>query len=144
MSDDLLTYLSSLQFVRGDLMRLAFSSMAAILFLQSGLDKVIHWRGEKTFLTGHFAKSILRGLVPFMLPVLTAVELAAGSLSAIGFFQVLLGTGKGAGTLGLFFGTAAIMLLFLGQRLAKDYAGAAALVPYFLLMAAGLYFFTGW
>jgi hypothetical protein len=32
-----------------------------------------------------------------------------------------------------------IIALFLGQRVAKDYAGAAALVPYFLLTLAGIY-----
>jgi hypothetical protein len=31
--------------------------------------------------------------------------------------------------------------LFFGQRMAKDYAGAASLIPYFLLCAAGLYCF---
>jgi hypothetical protein len=29
-------------------------------------------------------------------------------------------------------------MLFLGQRLAKDYAGAASLVPYFVLCAGAL------
>jgi hypothetical protein len=29
--------------------------------------------------------------------------------------------------------------LFFGQRMAKDYAGAAVLVPYFLLALAGIY-----
>src|SRR5690606_23352681 len=42
-----------------------------------------------------FPKSVLRGMVPFLLPLLTAVELVAGACSGIGFFQVLLGAGKG-------------------------------------------------
>jgi hypothetical protein len=29
--------------------------------------------------------------------------------------------------------------LFFGQRVSKDYAGAAALVPYFLLALSGIY-----
>jgi hypothetical protein len=33
-------------------------------------------------------------------------------------------------------GAASITALFFGQRLAKDYAGAAVLVPYFILMLA--------
>jgi hypothetical protein len=33
----------------------------------------------------------------------------------------------------------AILGLFFGQRVAKDYAGAAVLVPYFLLALAGVY-----
>ena len=34
---------------------------------------------------------------------------------------------------------AAIMALFFGQRVAKDYAGAAVLVPYFLLTLVAMY-----
>jgi hypothetical protein len=33
----------------------------------------------------------------------------------------------------------AIIALFFGQRLAKDYAGASVLVPYFLLTLAAIY-----
>jgi hypothetical protein len=33
----------------------------------------------------------------------------------------------------------AIIALFFGQRMAKDYAGAAVLVPYFLLALVAIY-----
>jgi hypothetical protein len=33
----------------------------------------------------------------------------------------------------------AIIALFFGQRMAKDYPGAAVLVPYFLLTLVGIY-----
>ena len=33
----------------------------------------------------------------------------------------------------------AILALFFGQRMTKDYAGAAVLVPYFLLALAAIY-----
>ena len=74
------------------------------------------------------------------LPVLTTLELGAGAFSAIGFFSVALGQGNAMGLMGMLFAVKAIFFLFLGQRLAKDYAGAASLVPYFLLCAGGLYF----
>ncbi len=122
-------------------LRMAFAAMLATLFLQSGLSKVFGWKGEKEFLTGHFAKSILKGTVPLLLPVITLIELAAGVCSAIGFFCVLFGCGNSIGLLGMLLGTKAIFLLFFGQRVAKDYAGAASLVPYFLLCAAGMWVF---
>jgi hypothetical protein len=40
-------------------------------------------------------------------------------------------------------GALAIILLFFGQRVAKDYAGAASLVPYFLLCAGGMWVYMG-
>ena len=124
-----------------NVMQMAFGAMTAALFLQSGLDKLFNWKGEKAYLTGHFEKSILRGMVPIAMPLITLLELGAGSLSAVGFFQILFVHSTGIGLLCMVLAVKALFLLFLGQRIAKDYAGAASLVPYFLMCAAGLYFF---
>ena len=123
------------------LMRMSFAAMLAALFLQSSLDKIINWKAEKEYLTGHFAKSIFRGWVPVLLPLITVIELAAGACSALGFFLILFRHDPSIGQWGMIFGVKAIFLLFLGQRIAKDYAGAASLIPYFLMCVAGLYFF---
>ncbi len=125
------------------LLQLGFAAMIAILFLQSGLDKVFNWKGNKEWLTGHFANSPLRGTVPLLLPVITLVELGAGVFSAAAFIAVLWGKAHCFGTIGMALGMVALTMLFFGQRVAKDYAGAASLVPYFLLCAAGLWVFGG-
>ncbi len=108
------------------------AAFLGVLFLQSGLDKVTDRKGNLDWLTGHFAKSPLRSVVGPMLGVMTLLELAAGALSAAGAVQVVLG----ATTLA-FYGAAlsavSILCLFFGQRVAKDYAGAGGLVPYFIL-----------
>jgi uncharacterized membrane protein YphA (DoxX/SURF4 family) len=142
MNNYILTFLADHGIQPATLLQLAFGAMAAILFLQSGLDKVFNWKGEKEFLTGHFQKSILKGSVPLLLPVITLMEIAAGSLSAVGHILLHLGCGSGAGLLGMLLGMVSLIMLFLGQRVAKDYAGAAALVPYFLMCAAGVWVFT--
>lgn len=118
--------------------RLAFSAMLAILFLQSGFSKVFGWKGEKEWLTGHFSGSPLKGLVPAMLVVLTVLELLAGACAALGIAELLLGTSLVVGSMGAMCGTLAIIALFFGQRVAKDYAGAASLVPYFLLCVGAM------
>lgn len=138
MNHDLATTLAHHGLTQIHVLQMAFSAMTAVLFLQSGLDKVLNWNGEKEWLTGHFAKSILKGMVPLMLPVITLIELGAGTCSAIGFFCVLFGCGSSIGLLGMLLAVKAIFLLFFGQRLAKDYAGAASLIPYFLMEALGL------
>ena len=79
--------------------------------------------------------------MPLLLPVITVMELAAGSLSAIGHIMVHLDQGSGIGLLGMLIGTASLIMLFFGQRVAKDYAGAATLIPYFLMCAAGMWVF---
>jgi hypothetical protein len=113
--------------------------LAAILFIQSGLDKVFDWKGNLGWLTGHFSKSFLAPMVPVMLATITLMELATGFLAAAGIVYFLV-----AGSLALVFwasvvGAASIAALFFGQRVAKDYPGAALLVPYFLLMLFTMY-----
>jgi hypothetical protein len=106
----------------------------AILFIQSGLDKAFDWSGNLSFLKDHFSKTLFAGTVPMMLGTLTILEIATGSLAAAGIIYFL-----AAGSLAVIFyaavlGTATITALFLGQRVAKDYPGAAVLVPYFILL----------
>ena len=66
------------------LMQILVAAFLAILFLQSGIDKIIDHRGNLEWLKGHFAKSPLGGGVPILLTALTILELGAGVLSAIG------------------------------------------------------------
>src|SRR5438552_16665961 len=106
-------------------MQVLISAFLAILFLQSGIDKVIDRRGNLEWLTGHFAKSPLAGMVPAMVTVITILELAAGSLSAIGCLFILLTRNSTIAFYGSIVAAIAIIALFFGQRMAKDYAGAA-------------------
>ena len=113
--------------------------LVSILFIQSGLDKVFDWKGNLTWLTGHFAKTIFAKTVPPMLATITVMELATGFLSVAGLIYFV-----ATGSLALIFyasiiGAASITALFFGQRVAKEYAGAAVLVPYFLLLTLLMY-----
>ena len=105
----------------------------AILFIQSGLDKVFDWKGNLGWLTGHFEKTFVAGMVPIMLATITVMEVATGLLAAAGIVYFLV-----ADSLSLIFisgvmGALTLTALFFGQRIAKDYPGAAVLVPYFIL-----------
>ena len=114
------------------------AAMLAILFLQSGLDKVLDFRGNLGWLTGHFAKTPLRGTVLPMLVVITLTEMAAGALSAAGTLHLVVHQTRGLALWGAQLATLNMVMLFFGQRIAKDYAGAASLVPYFLLCAGAV------
>ena len=119
-------------------LQLFASAFFAILFLQSGIDKVIDRRGNLEWLTGHFAKSPLAGIVPLLLSLITVLELSAGTLSAIGCLVVLLRRDPTIGFYGAVLSGLAQLALFFGQRMAKDHPGAATLVPYFLVVSAAL------
>jgi hypothetical protein len=121
------------------LMQILASAFLAILFLQSGVDKIIDRRGNLEWLKGHFAKSPLAGMVPLMVTIITVLEVAAGVLSATGCVLVILTRNSALAFYGAIISAVSITALFFGQRMAKDYAGAAVLVPYFLLALAGIY-----
>ena len=91
------------------------------------------------WLKGHFAKSPLAGIVPAMVTIITILEIAAGALSAIGCVVIILSRDSTLAFYGAVISAIAIIALFFGQRMAKDYAGAAVLVPYFLLALAAIY-----
>ena len=121
------------------LMQILASAFLAVLFLQSGIDKIIDRRSNLEWLTGHFAKSPLAGMVPLMVTTITIIEIAAGALSAIGCALVILLRDSTIAFYGAVVSAVAILALFFGQRMAKDYAGAAVLVPYFLLTLVSIY-----
>lgn len=122
------------------ILRLGCMAFLAILFLQSGFDKATDWKGNLEWLKGHFAKSPFRNMVPALLGTLLVIEVAIGLLSAAGFLQILVKRPSlsefafMANVLAIF----NLLLLFMGQRMAKDYTGAAGIVPYFIFAILSL------
>jgi hypothetical protein len=121
------------------LLQIFGSAFLAILFLQSGIDKIIDHRGNLDWLKGHFSKSPLGGVVPILLTAITILEVAAGALSAIGCIMLIVSRETTVAFYGAVISAVVIIALFFGQRMAKEYAGAAVLVPYFLLSLAAIY-----
>jgi hypothetical protein len=114
--------------------------LVSILFIQSGLDKVFDWKGNLGWLTGHFSKTFLSGMVPPMLGTITLMELATGVLSGAGIVYFLITGSTALMFYGSVIGALSVIGLFFGQRVAKDYPGAAVLVPYFILLLVLMYF----
>ena len=110
----------------------------SIALLQSGLDKIIDRKGNLEWLSGHFSNSPLGGLVPLLLNVVTVLEIFAGSCTLIGSFVNLVNGNNMLLTAGLLVAALNFLALFFGQRIAKDYEGAAVLVNYFILNVLGL------
>jgi len=121
------------------LLQIFVSAFLAILFLQSGIDKLVDRRGNLQWLQGHFAKSPLAGVVPALVTAITILEVAAGVLSAIGCLAITFWHDPTIAFYGAIISAAVIVALFFGQRMAKDYAGAAVLVSYFLLALVAVY-----
>lgn len=103
-----------------------------ITFLQSGLDKLLDWKGNLAWLTTHFKQSPFKNGVPLLLGVILLVEVLAGVLCAIGIIQLLIGGSKTMALYGAVTSCIALLMLLFGQRLAKDYAGAQTIIIYFM------------
>jgi uncharacterized membrane protein YphA (DoxX/SURF4 family) len=121
------------------ILQLLVSLFLAIPFLQSGIDKIVNWKGNLEFLTGHFAKSPLAGFVPLLLFLLTILECASGLVSAIGFVVLIFSHNPAIAFYGAVLSATAVTALFFGQRMAREYPGSAALVPYFIVALAAIY-----
>jgi hypothetical protein len=118
--------------------RLAVTAFFAVAFLQSALDKVVDSKGNLEYLTGHFASSPLRGLVQPMFWAITILEAVAGVLCGLGAIGLLVGLGAGLALWGLVVSLIALLCLFFGQRLAKDYGGAVVIASYYAVAILGL------
>jgi len=118
------------------------SGFIGIVMAQSGFDKIFNWEGELDFITEKFAKTPLANFSAFGLIHVTAFEVLSGLLSLFGGIMVLFYGEKSYGITGLILAAISLSILMLGQRISKDYEGAAVLVPYFLLTMFGLFIYT--
>ena len=109
-----------------------------IIFIQSGLDKVIFRRENILFFKNHFANSLFKNYTSFLLTILTFTELICGFILIYGiYFSLVERT-----TLWIFYGFVICVLnlffLLIGQRVAKDYDGASDIGIYFIIVILGI------
>ena len=104
----------------------------AIVFLQSGIDKIVDWSGNLSWLKGHFAKSIFKNSVPLLLGIVLVMEVLSGLLSLIGLTHLILFNETLFAWYAGFISGITLLMLLLGQRLAKDYEGAKTIVIYLI------------
>jgi uncharacterized membrane protein YphA (DoxX/SURF4 family) len=123
------------------LARALMGAFLAVLFLQSGLDKVLDWSGNKAYVTGYLEKTPFRRVSGFLFFVITVMEVLAGVTSAAGVLATVLMNSTALSLVGAFLAASSVLSLFMGQRLAKDYQSAAAIVPYFLTAVFGVVLF---
>lgn len=112
----------------------------AITFLQSGLDKLFDWQGNLGWLKGHFSKTFMKNMVPPMLGFIMVAEIISGILAVLGFLQILIFGEETLAFCAILLSGISLLMLFFGQRVAKDYPGAFTLTAYFLVVLFGLFF----
>jgi hypothetical protein len=110
-----------------------------VTFLQSGIDKLIDWKGNVSFIKEHFKNSPLKNSVPFLLAIILILEIVAGFLMLFGVYELYTSEANEFALLGVELSAVVLIFLLVGQRLAKDYAGAMSLAVYFLIALWGVF-----
>ena len=109
-----------------------------IVFLQSSIDKIFERKTNLAFFESHFSDTFLKYFTPYLLTIITILELAGSTTLIFGVYYAF--TAKT--TLWIFYGfvilSVTLLFLLFGQRLAKDYVASANLVPYFMLIMLGI------
>ena len=121
---------------------MALSAFLAILFTQSGWDKISHRNDNPEWLQGHFAKTPLKLTVPWLMTVLTFLEMLTGVMCFVGLCAIVIWGQPVLSTMGFMVAGLTILYLFLGQRSARYYDGAASLTGYFVIVLIGLHCIT--
>ncbi len=103
-----------------------------VVFLQSSIDKVFDWKGNLSFLKGHFADTPLESVTPFLLGTVLLSEMLAGLLCSAGLFQIVVFNETGFAFYGAIMSCISLLMLLFGQRLARDYEGAQTIAVYFV------------
>jgi len=110
-----------------------------VTFLQSGFDKLLDWKGNVSFITEHFKNSPLQNGVPFLLAIILIIEIIAGILMIVGIYQLATSGNSEMALYGVELSALTLIFLLIGQRLAKDYAGAMSLAVYFIITVFGVF-----
>lgn len=111
----------------------------AITFLQSGLDKILDWKGNISWLKSHFSKTFMANMVEVNVAIILILETIAGLLAIIGIYQLLVNDNASLGFYASILSAITLLLLLFGQRVAKDYDGARTIVVYLIPTLFTLY-----
>jgi len=113
-----------------------------VTFLQSGIDKITDWKGNVTFISDHFKNSPLKNMVPLLLAIIVITEIVASLFMIYGIYGIVTSGTKEFALYGVVLASLTLIFLLIGQRLAKDYAGAMSLAVYFIVTILGLIVLT--
>ena len=116
-----------------EIVHILSSIFFAIVFFQSGIDKIIDRKGNLNFFENHFKNTLFHKIYTHALTALMLLELIAAILCAYGCIYSIVYKHTGFIFYGLLVTSFVLLSLLLGQRIAKDYIGAADITIYFIL-----------
>ena len=116
-----------------EIVQILSSIFFSIVFFQSGIDKIVDRKGNLNFFESHFKNTLFHKVHSQALTILLFFELVAASLCAYGCLFSIIYKNTVFIFYGLLVASFVLLSLLLGQRIAKDYIGAADITIYFIL-----------
>jgi uncharacterized membrane protein YphA (DoxX/SURF4 family) len=123
-------------------LKLLMLMFPAVIFLQAGLDKLFNMKSNAQYIQSVFEKTVLSGQAVLLFVVLVILELASGLNAMAGAVLLYISGDASLGYVAMVLSCITLLCLLAGQRIAKDYAGAAGIVPYLAVSFLGLYLFA--
>ena len=125
--------MSILNFNNIEIAQILVSIFFSIVFFQSSIDKINDREGNLKFFNDHFKGTFFQNYTSKSLNLLTLLEITSAFLCFLGILYKLLYHDSIFIYYGLLMSAIVLLSLLLGQRLAKDYVGAADITIYFIL-----------
>tara|TARA_Y100001970_G_scaffold148746_1_gene182686 strand:- start:52 stop:453 length:402 start_codon:yes stop_codon:yes gene_type:complete len=116
-----------------EIVQILSSIFFAIVFYQSGVDKFMDRKGNLNFFENHFKNTLFHKIHSHALTILMLLELIAANLCAYGCIYSIVYKKTDFILYGLVATSFVLLSLLFGQRIAKDYVGAADITIYFIL-----------
>lgn len=134
---------SALYYMLPDLLLQSVSLLFVLTVLgQSGLDKALHFRGNLDYFRQQFKNTPFSPATGGLLAVITLMETGSAVLAAVGLFSLWTSGERMTGIFAMTLAASTFVCLIFGQRIARDYAGAAGITPYLAVAMLGLYAFS--
>ena len=116
-----------------EIVQILVSVFFSIVFFQSGVDKILDRKGNLDFFKDHFKDTPLNKILSPALNILVFLELITAGVCLFGFVYGLIYSNTVYIYYGLLLSALVLLSLLFGQRVAKDYVGAADITTYFIL-----------
>ena len=116
-----------------EIAQILVSIFFSIVFFQSSFDKINDREGNLIFFNQHFKGTIFQNYTSISLTLLSLLEIFSAFLCFLGIFYKFLYFNSIFIYYGLLMSAIVLLSLLLGQRIAKDYVGAADIAIYFTL-----------
>ena len=116
-----------------EIVQILVSIFFSIVFFQSSIDKINDREGNLKFFNHHFKGTFFQNYTSISLNFLALLEITSAFICCLGIFYKLSYHDSVFIYYGLLMSAIVLLSLLLGQRLAKDYVGAADITIYFIL-----------